>query len=276
MVKAPRRFSILAQIACSVSIIAAGSLGGCSSSPDPINPETGVVDLKVWVVLASGESVGGFNNFGCRLSQADMTAIVQQLIGNSSVYGGNTTFNWDGTITSMTDLFIPPNFNPRAYTVNSLWYAIDFPASPTHNSQKLNVYFGGNYTDPLGTLRGGTHDPNEAQALPSPFDRPLIFINDGDSSNGCCNGEVALITQNNILEHEMEHYLARFVLRCFAPDLSRCYNEGEHIMTQLTNLIRDGVTPPAYILYIPGVSANLATEKGEIFDRIERGDWNNP
>ncbi|MEO0477448.1 MAG: hypothetical protein AAF085_16005, partial [Planctomycetota bacterium] len=68
-----------------------------------LNPGTFEVDLNVFAIVGSGETLGNRGNDGCRLTDSEITQIMQQAIDNASVFGANTQFNWDGNINVRTD-----------------------------------------------------------------------------------------------------------------------------------------------------------------------------
>lgn len=245
-------------------------LTGCKPSRKTIVPNTGQVLLKVWVVLGPGESIGGSSNKGCRLSQNDIQAFVAQLRSNGSIYGSNTQFIWNpAQISPAQDPSLLP-YQPRTRiyqqfqqnVILSYWTA-----------GKLNVYFTGDVqlTSSGGTALGMTLDPQACQS--HTVDSPWILINDGQPSGGFTTPP-SVMRAGHVLEHEMDHYLARLTNRTFTvPPPSRTYDSTEHVPPGQNNLLVPYIPHP---LTIPGRANQAATEKKEIWDRIWDGNWNSP
>lgn len=258
-----RRCLALLLIAIGASCVA------CSSKP--INPGTGQIDVFVWRVFAdSGDSPGSYYNVGCRLSDAEITDIVNQLISNASVYGNNTSIVWDGNVQDMVN-----GYHLGTRTTDSGWLQEWIDASPAARWRdgKINIYFTGNYTTSGGLIWGQTWDP--PQHSPAFGTRKLILINDGGFPSLPYGLKAPMqIIDFRILEHEFEHYLGRFQNRSFGPpNARRAYDASEHT-SDPNNLLRSGGAPPAFPLVIPGSSGDHSTEKGEIWERIDAGLWN--
>lgn len=84
---------------------------GCSRKP--ILAGTAQVPIHVWVVLGytntgGPELIGGSSNRGCRLTQAQMQAIIRDLQDNASVFGLNPQFVWDDLFYTVTDAGLLP------------------------------------------------------------------------------------------------------------------------------------------------------------------------
>lgn len=263
-------------------------LGGCSSGSGsgPILPGTGQVVLRVWRVLAPGDFPDGQGNWGCRLTTSQITQAMNELLASAWIYGGNTTFVWDGTITTFTNGLDTPQIGASTRQGNDIsilntW--IEMAPSSTWTSNRINIYFTGNYRVGIGMVWAVTFGPDWQSSFGT---RRVIVLNDGGFEDSFGERE-SLARIYNIIEHEMCHYLARFNGRTFSiPGSPRTYTPGEHTgfhsMTQTTqNVLRDGGVSKdgmswPYPLIIPGLSSVNGTEKKEIFDRIKAGLWNSP
>lgn len=263
--------------------ICAAVMSGCATSQRAIDAGTGTVTLKVWRVLAPEDVIGGEGNWGCRLTDVQIQALVQRLQSNASIFGGNTTYAWDGLISTFTNGFEQPNFaSPRRSDLAKLFEWIDMAPSSTWSSSRVNVYFSGNYVifgaTTITSFWGATIDPAGHSAAAG-FYRS-ITINDGGFTD--FGTRVPLHERYSTLEHEMCHYLARFQSRTFSvPPPSRMYDAGEHTVSGANNLLRgglnepDGSSPPVPLV-IPGTIDSSGTEQKEVFDRVKAGFWNSP
>ncbi len=86
-------------------ILATSLVGGCrsGSGSDLINPGTSTVTISVWRMLAPGDVPENRSNVGCRLFAAEINAIVRNLIDNAPMFGGNTSFTWNGQIRDLVN-----------------------------------------------------------------------------------------------------------------------------------------------------------------------------
>jgi len=255
--------------------------GGCGGGK-ALNPGTFEVDLRVVAIVGSGESLGNAGNDGCRLSQAEITAIMQQAINNASVFGANTQFNWDGTVNVRTD-FNSGNYG-RAGTVSDFQFLLLFPQFEPDPSF-INIYFMGNFANPGSPVFGAAIEPQVA----GQFSPGYVRINDGGFQFGAA--DPATLQSQLILEHELGHYLGNSV---WAPNRvgqtfgtgagQRVYDNFGHITVQgAPYLMLDGgfVVGNARVLNVPGqqVDANGnggSDELGGVSRRIYLGLWNQP
>lgn len=233
--------------------------------------------------LAPNDFVGSQGNWGCRLTDSQIMQAVSELQSSGWIFGGNTRFVWDGMITTFVNEIdgppAPPN-QGRGNDLSQLLFWIDMAPSATWSSNRINIYFAGNYLSGIQGFWGATFDP--AVHSPSAGIYRLIVLNDGGFGEGFGVREL-LSRFYNVAEHEMCHYLGRFRNRTFMILGSpRTYNSGEHINPPHTdNLLRDGGlsqggNSPPYPLVVPGLSAVNGTEKNEVFGRVLAGLWNAP
>lgn len=262
-------------------------LGGCSGTTSTINPGTGNVDIKVWVVLGQDDFFGDRGNDGCRLNAQEIRDRIQSLQNNAIVFGPNATFNWDDQFNIVIDTDLP--FVGRTQS-SSFW------VSPVYNlwqqgrwdSQKINIYFVGNVQPTGKTARSfaATVEPFQGAFSEIPA---FIFINDGgfDEINGFHPDFPPPVGLNRrTIEHEMAHYLSRFAGRTFdsGGKNPRTYDPNtEHAALGSNNLLAQ---PPIPILNFPEFQYRLrippgdvdspGTEMFEIWQRILAGTWNQP
>jgi hypothetical protein len=228
-----------------------------------------------------GDIPGGQGNWGCRLSDLQIAPIVDSLRHNAAVFGGNTTFTWNGVITTFTNGYDNPACGARRLTFQPFFYLwIEEQAGGAWTSSVINLYFTGNCAFNVNdVIWGATYDPADHDPAGSPPRYRSIVINDGGFSAGF--GERASMSQSvNVLPHEMCHYLARFELLEFPlPNGSRHYDSGEHNHDFLLTLLQpdgpDLVTGlPISPHFVPGDEDDLSTELGRVFQRIHNGQWN--
>lgn len=183
-----------------VAVVGSICWSGCSTGT-PINPGTGIVDIRVWCVLGFGETRGNRQNNGCRLTTTEMTDIVRQVQNSANVFGTNTQFRWQSAIADVESLYVSSNTG-RTYDHTLLLDDIfinDLSGTPIHDSFTINIYFGGNYMVDGGIFFGGTFDPAAG------VNYPLIIINDAGFAGLGANAPVLL--QRLTGPHEMAHYL---------------------------------------------------------------------
>ena len=255
-------------------------LSGCQSGNKTINPGTGQVDLRVWVVPAQGDIFGFDDNVGCRLDMSQISARIQRIQSSSPLFGANTTFAWDGVVTQITDQQIPFDRTTQAQNIN-FWTSPNFLLwqNGFYDPSKINIYFTGNVQsdgNPTGGINAATLEPFpgsfSASGVPA-----FVFINDGgfNQFSGFLITPAAM-TSRNIIEHEMTHYLGRFTNRTFgASTNARTYNAEEHV-PQGSNNILTPFTPPPHPFVLHGTKTAVGTEKNEVWNRIISGNWNNP
>lgn len=246
-------------------------LFGCSGGKT-INAGTGQIDLKIWVVHGPGDTMGGSGNKGSRLSQSDINDFIEHLRTNASLYGLNPTFiTTSSTASVATDNSLLP-FGSRNRNFGQFYSQVILTNGHWTNN-KLNIYFAGWVEDDGSeTTNALTLDPELANESDL---NPLIIVNDGgfSMSTGFLDSP-AFVQGKNVFEHEMEHYLARFEDRTFSVPLpARTYDGQEHVQDGLDNLLDEFGPHP---LHIPGRYDQAGTEKNEIWDRINAGNWNNP
>ena len=158
-----------ASIVCTV--VVASGLVGCRK---PILPQSGIIPLKVWVVLGLGDSVGNRGNKGCRLETAEIQAQILDLQAKTYIYGSNIKFQWlAGTPTQAQDAALLPT-RPRTRQVDEWQQRV---VQDYWTSEHLNIYFVGNVQRSLSNPTEGIglcRDPRDAE-------RPWIVMNDGVS-----------------------------------------------------------------------------------------------
>lgn len=245
------------------------SVIGCSGTNGGrvpiVEPGTGNVHIKVWVVLSIGEEIGSSINKGCRLHEDEMRAIVNHLIANAGMFGNSTRFVWDRTITTIDD---------EAYSARTVSFST-FKQRAVDNHWSIgnvNIYFTGNIQPGSAHIQYGQNED------PSEYQRPWILVNDGISVEPPISSAQAIAT-DLILEHEMCHDLARFQSRTFSNGVT--YNNAEHetfpghppFNDFPGHLMNEGI-PHGRL--IPGPANNSATEQGEVWNRISSGEWVNP
>jgi hypothetical protein len=243
---------------------------GCADRRKPIMPGTAQIPLKVWVVLGytntgGQEAIGGNSNRGCRLTQAQMTAVAQGLQSNATIFGPNPQFQWDGSFTIARDPSLLP-FTARTRTYMEFQQNV---VASYWETDHINVFFTGNVQG-SGSAIGATLDPLAAQS--TSVGLPYILVNDGGFTSA--SGTNPPVPSEHVLEHEMGHYLARFTARTFTvPAPARTYSSSEHVPLGTNNLF-EPISPPPLVVY--GRYDQAGTEKYEIWQRIISGNWNNP
>lgn len=129
------RLSILAPV---LAMLPLTGFVGCGGSGSNTSALPGRIDVKVWRVLATGDTVGHLDNFGCRLSDSDIVALVGSLRGNAFVFGGGTNFNWNGTITTFVNGKDQPNPFIREPAIQNLADWIEMAPGATWRSDSVN------------------------------------------------------------------------------------------------------------------------------------------
>lgn len=242
----------------------------CIMGPNVYDPSFHI-PLKVWVVLYTGESIGGKSNFGCRTPLSEMRLRIKHLQDHSNLYGPNVVFDWlsSKTPTIIVDSGIDTLDRWRD-TTSFFLQQVTNNWEPDH----LNIYFVGNVqpnqADPDDVI-AGTSDPKATCDLggggpPCLYNQHMIFMNDTGFASGF--GFHAILTPDkytkmNILEHEVTHFFARW-------NGVGIYTAGEHT-TASNNILRSGLDPDAPIklpLHIPGSFGTAGTDRYKIWDRI--------
>lgn len=245
---------------CGFSLMMTGCSG--SAADKPINAGTFQVDIEVWRVLAPGDTAGDGANFGCRLTNQDISAIINKLVANGHIYGGSTRFNWNGQIRLIVNTYDQPQFEFRVKPVGSFELWLDDNTSVGFVTNRINIYFTGAYTfvgDMDFANGAAATDPSEGTASSIPFRK--IVINDfgGGVSFG---SNAATIIVSNVAEHEMAHYLARFRGRTLGvPPNTRMYGAPTEHTTSGNCILSTSAAPP---LVIPGSVTTSGTEPYEI------------
>ncbi len=167
------RFAALTPCILSVVLVAScAAPPATSSGSTPV--QAGAVDLAVWAVLGSGESLGGSNNKGCRATESDIRAAIAHLMSNQSLFGPSVQITWNSNLVSLiTDSSIPSNRTRSAISFYDVNVASHF------SLDKLNIYFAGNVQQDgnhLGTAGASTLDPRAADASSI---LPFVVVNDG-------------------------------------------------------------------------------------------------
>lgn len=238
-------------------------------------PQTGTVLIKLWAVVGPDESLGNESNKGCRLSENQILARVQSLQRNASIFGTRVQFQATTVATIEWNRLLP--FLPR--TQDDAFFEQDILENH-FVSGRINVFFVGNVqvdADPYGRAAWGV-DPRDAF-----FISPYILINDGgfDRTSGfASHWSPDEVLSYFVFEHEVAHFLARFINTAFGPpEARREYGSDEHVPNEPptnNNLLRAGIVPPAHKLVIPGRFADEQTEAGLIWKRIRDGTWMSP
>lgn len=272
-----------ARILQTLAVLVALALAGCSGRA--INPGTGIVDVKVWVVLSANDfEIGDRSNLGCRLTEQEVRDRIGALQQSGAIFGGNTTFRWSPADIEL--IFDPTIFDRENQRIEDWISWAHYSAfAPTN---VVNIWFAGNL-QPTGASNvwAGTLDPQAASQVDPLPAGPWIVINDGGFTRTFgfvpppSNGSPAAVTGYNIIQHEMDHYLGRFTSRVFTATGSQ-YDSGEHDaappLNMRNNVLRsggvDGTTAP-YPLVIPSASQGVS-ERQEVWQRIRTGQWNNP
>lgn len=256
-------------------------LVGCSTPPATVS-QTGpsaAIPIAVWRLQVFNDSLTSpQSNLGCRMPDADIALVTNDLMAKARALSPNCVFTWNGNINSIFSPWITTR--PQSYDATLL--AIHFYYFDTGdgwNPDALNIYYVGDSQStvnpyPSNVTIAATYDPaaaNTAQILPH------IFVNDQgyNSSFGCFPGESAAgLASSHTVPHEACHFLARFSNRCFVgANPNRCYSNSEHVPASAWNLMRANIPAP---LVVQGDASDSASEKGEIFNRIFNSQWNSP
>lgn len=271
-------------------------------------PNTGIIPIKVWIVLSQNDSLGERDNLGCRLTVAEVMEYMQAFQDNKGIFGPVEGF-WDGVCLGGTDagypcmedddcsggpcdrqpeVIIDPGLVPlpgqgRATDWDEFHHYV-LVLGQHWDEDRLNIYFTGNITS------GSTEIDAAAAGPDSEFEAHHIILNDGalEHPSGWPHIQFtpAFRKKYHYLEHELTHFLGRFnggyiYDKCFGEGPSkRCYDRSEHLITDIEespyrNTILDGECIP-YPLNIPGNWNGDVSEAGEIWQRIEAGTWNMP
>lgn|GEM_PF-5168851 len=279
-------------------------LAACSGTGRPINPGSGVIKIKAWRILAINDHPGEITNQGSRLTNLDISQIINALQANApQLYGQNVSFQWDGIVRDRVNTMIPINAGAmRAGLLcrlfvpsNNIW------TQNSWDTKAVNIYFVGRLEPqtppsqvpndcpmpPMVSLTiGATLDPGTpvntvfgTTFLDTFTDiPPFIMLNDRGCNSffSLCEAP-ALTIKEHALEHEMTHYLAHFNSRTFGqPPMTRMYTSGEHITDPMANnILRPSVSKMNPLpLVIPGTAQPASEELGEIWSRINAGKWN--
>jgi hypothetical protein len=272
----------ITRIALPAIILLASGCGG--SARKAINPMTGDVQIKVWRVLGLGDTVGFGDNVGCRLSDANVNQLIVSLQQHGSIFGNNTKFVWDNIIRDVFDQdlsgdvsFRTQDLNEWLSPVHDLWEDVQY------DENFVNIYFVGNVQEfpvpPIGIL-GLTIGPETPGVFSQDNIPAHIYIADGGFTRSV--GFETGFGPNNfktyfVLEHEMAHYLGRFIGITFGtgPD-ARTYDLGEHVPQGSNNLLAVPILGVPAILKIPGQTTLQNTELHQIWNRVWNGLWNSP
>ncbi len=268
------------------------ALTGCATyQGHVIDPGTNQIQLHVYIMVHSNDTVGFRNNVGCRLSENEVNAVVNKMIDHQAIYGTGTKFLYDAA----TDLQIF-SWNWQG-TSQHRWFGQDVMGLVLEagywDPNAINIYFVGYDTGdaPQSVVYGLTTDP---AGTGLPITAPIIVINDGGYVSG--DGFATIVgnfednpqrlLDANTLSHEMAHYLGRFANRTIQD---RKYDSNEHALLNFGDgrhaLLRTGgrydqsVSPPIFTPYdlnIHGDETNPGNEKYEIHNRIMNGQWNQP
>jgi hypothetical protein len=284
-------------------------LGGCfsGSGRKPIDPGTGIVTISVWRVLAPGDALDSRSNRGCRLFASEISGIVNDLIANAHMFGGNTSFSWNHQIRDQfNDGHDDPGYlafgglsNSRTYKPSLIddyaYFEYLFKPNNGWHENRVNIYFVGDVQWPGVTPAdpplfaaerwAATRDPADHLITLGIRRLRWTYINDGSFLNN--DGDpfpvggpprFTEILASHAIQHEATHYLARFDSKCFTdPTGTRCYEPEEHIIGGGNNILRPSVAAGQSLpLVIPGGIATPGTEKAEVFGRVIAGTWNNP
>lgn len=270
--------------ACGIAtLIFCTLLVGCGGggSTKPVAEITSDVELRILRVIGGSEDVGDQFNEGNRMTDAEITDIVEKaVIARSKVYGPNTNFTWDGNI---INLRANPSFMTRgdgtALPVDNFYQFIATGPVGGPDPTKLSIYFAGCYVTPFGTnFNAVTQNPSRAGGNGiSPPGYILVLDQELPTDFG------GVETQNRIdkitLIHEVGHYLGRWT----SPDMvgQNTYFAGHptmpvpagHVMradAASTDFDDTIVCPGDH--FIDGVQCDL--ELGEASRRVDDAAWN--
>lgn len=257
-----RKLKTIACLGCASMLTVAVS---CSLLRKPTLPQTGVVPIRAWIVLAPGESVGNRSNDGCRMTMAEVTAFLESLRSHARMFGGNVRFE-PIEVATIEDfgLFLHGRLEPfsafSSYVLLPYWM-----------EDRLNIYFTGAVQTPPPIVLpwATTSDPEVA-----PLGHPFILINDGGDTLGSGFKSYRTPSEVNsyhILEHEMAHYLLR---RNYAPG----YDADEHVpFDTLNNILWPGIRLPPDVPAPDILPLALPSqEQRQAWCRVFNGVWNLP
>lgn len=266
-----RAFARYSAVICCLSWLASG----CER--DPVNPGTGQIDIAVWRVLATGEQPGLVWNDGCRLTDSDILAYIEQLEHNVFIFGGGEFY-----LVYLDDIVDPGllPFQSRTRKTTEFYQAV-ITRPENWLDDAINIYFVGNVQPTLSLhTEQWAESVDPADTVPNePW--PYILVNDGgwNRPDGFAD-DPARFRAFHILEHEMTHFLARFgTQQWFGGQYLpyRTYDENEHDLdmhgTAEFNILK---WDPPHPLNIYGHASDGATEEGQIWARIIEGEWANP
>lgn len=192
-------------------------LVGCGASAILANTPTFDVPIKVWRVQDVGWDVhGDTGNFGCRLSDAEITTLMNQILNNDMFFMGfQSRLVWDNSITDVDDPSIHFNREQNGSALQIAIFNLQDAGVVIPEPNSINVFFSGDYfagipsamTDVAGATINPSNIPTNHRLFPG-----IIFVNDfgDDDPPGFPAKDLDKIQSRLTAEHEVAHYLARF------------------------------------------------------------------
>jgi hypothetical protein len=290
-------------------------LSGCSST-STVTYAPYTIPIRVYRVVGEFDTDGDRSNIGCRLTDAEIRLLVEQLeIYSPQIFDPRAEIDWDNTIYRIIDPSLSSFTRevPESFLFNWLFALQQSNPDFFLDPNRINIYFTGNYTSNTGGERwGGTVDPLAARG--TGLEPGLIYMNDGGFSFSTFSSDVTHLLSRFTLEHEMGHYLGRFNYNSTgfnSPSVDRPYGSailggtrtylgadplvGEHLLSPSAMLMLRG-TLVIDDLRVPNLSgvpfpeytqgtlpagytsqAQYGAEKGEVSRKLSSGNrFNNP
>ena len=242
-------------------------VSGCASTQrvtqlPPMGPANGI-PVKAWIVRDNIPDIIEPDDDGWRGSDQDAQDLVAQLIQNAA---GNPSANQPAMIApaarfnvSFESIQVSTSLLSRGMSIEDF---LEDVIEANHLSNHINIYFAGrvdNLVTP-GLEVGISSDPGDAPQNSVPF----VLVNDGFELASA--GNPSEVADGHALEHEMAHFLGRFLGAVGnGPDF-RTYGADEHVDEGEDNLLDREFKHPDSGL--PGPSTVDGQEQHQIQLRI--------